>query len=294
MIRAGVTCTSDVAQWYKPYLHVCHFQHIITEDTPSMGCAHSMDPPTEATFTVPHHMKDLLTRDLRLASGHSFLVSQNAWKKDPWQKETPKPAVVDSLHGIQFVWESDDRCAVKKADGTLIVVMVASGQQSNCRVQILGFEPASSDDDTKKDSTTTPVTKQQQRGRRPQYERAKVQKHLQKGITTFQYDLRTATDGTFVTEYFGEVLSRSGRKFVLTTTPTRPGSKAAGGDGRKVVASLEEGKRLPTKQDYREPWQCRTCPGVDAVLVACFVVALDKLKDMYNDDLRRAKMFNTQ
>jgi hypothetical protein len=249
---------------HKRTLFKTLFLHI-SRQTESMGCSHSIPDPTDSTFAIIHHMNALLTRDLKVTSGHTFSVPQNAWKKDAWEKE-PTAATVDSLHGIQFLWASDSKCLVKDRDGAVIAVMVASGQRSNRKVQIFGFDPAP-------DSNNTNSTAMKHDGH-PLYERAKVRIHLHKGSITSQFDLQTPTDGIFVTEYFGNATSFS-CKFVLTA-----------GTEKKVVASLEEGEKLKNKQDYRTPWHCRTCPGVDAVLIACFVVGLDKLRDMFHEELR--------
>lgn len=223
-----------------------------------------MTAPTDDTFAVVHIMKSVLTRDLKVTSGHTCSVPQNAWKKEACKDEA-EAAEVKSLHDIQFLWVSDAKCLVKERDGTLIAVMIASGQRSNRKVQIMAFEPA--------DLANKESTMKHDNGR-PLYEWAKVHVHLHQGSITDQFDLQTTADGIFATDYYGKYMS-SRRNLVLTT-----------GKEKKVVASLEEGEKLKKKQNYRAPWHVRTCPGVDTVMVACFVVAIDKLGDMFHEELR--------
>jgi hypothetical protein len=97
------------------------------------------------------------------------------------------------------------------------------------------------------------------------YERGIVKWHYKNGTVTTNYDLVTPEDGMFTTSFFGKSAS-SRRNMTLNDT-----NKQLVATICQVEDNVEE-KALSAKISVRRDtsvWKCRTCPGVDEVMIAC-------------------------
>ena len=138
-----------------------------------------------------------------------------------------------------------------KEKGTTVAVLLAGHRL----VQVCGFTPADTSDSEKSKS------KKQHEGR-ALYEWAVVQRHSKHGTITPKFEIKTKNDGTFV------IKKQKGIYIVKTLAP------------KEVVALLE-------KQPH-DTWRVRCCPGLDPAMMACMTVCLDKMDDLFEQEVRNS------
>lgn len=163
-----------------------------------------------------------------------------------WKTLSPNPSTTVDSLHLEFVPDGKSKCLVKEK-GTIVAVLLTGKRL----IQVCGFGPA----DVKDQSSCG-----EKHEGRALYEWAVVQRHSKHGTVTDKFEIRTKSDGIFV-------IKRSEGNWIVKDS----GTKA-------IVAFLEK--------QPRETWRVRCCPGIDPAMMACVAVSLDKLKDLFDGEIR--------
>ena len=245
-----------------------------------MGCVHSTPTPTDDVFFIPQSplCSNYLSSSINMKKQYQFVTPKNCWllnnnnNNNDNKNENGKKSTTVSIEGYNIIFEpvDDKRCIVKEEtnnDESKVVAILITGVRL---VTIYTFDPVGGAYDSQ---SKTEEHQQQllQHDGRPIYEWAVAMKHYKNGTVTSQYELKnnhSSNTTALVTGNFGKVFS-SLRHLVLKSQKTMT-----------VCATVEEETNLTS-------WKCRTCPGIDPVMIACFVVSLDKIKEMFEDEVKK-------
>lgn len=163
-----------------------------------------------------------------------------------WSTLSPNPSKTVDILHLEFVPDGKFKCLVKEK-GTIVAVLLTGHRL----VQVCGFAPA----DVKDRSGCG-----KKHEGRSLYEWAVVQRHSKNGTITSKFEIRTKSDGIFV-------IKKSNSNCIVKDSTTK-----------QPVALL--------KKQAGATWRVRCCPGIDPAMMACMTVCLDKLKDLFEGEIR--------
>lgn len=241
-----------------------------------MGCLHSTPTLTDDVFLIPQSplCSNYLSSSFNMKKQYEFVTPKNCWSLKGRTNNDKKSTNV-SIEGCNLIFEPLDknRCIVKEKSnngGSIVIAILKSGVR---QVTIYSFDPVTGvkNNDSQYKTDQHQQQQQLQQDGRPIYEWAVAKRHSKNGTVTSQYELsvkntRSSNTSTLVTGNFGKVFSSLRHLVLKSQTLT-------------VCATVEEETNLTS-------WKCRTCPGIDPVMIACFVVSLDKIKEMFEEELK--------
>jgi hypothetical protein len=242
-----------------------------------MGCVHSTPTPTGDVFLIPQSplCPNYLSSSFNTKKQYEFVTPKNCWSLKGRDNNNDKKSTGVSIEGCNLTYEplDDNRCIVKEkkndSDDITVAVLITGVRQ----VTMYSFVPVvgANESHYKTDHHHQQQQQQQlQHDGRPIYEWAVAKRHYENGTVTSQYELKnthSSDTSALVTGNCGKVFS-SLRHLVLKSQRTMT-----------VCATVQEETNLTS-------WECRTCPGIDPVMVACFVVSLDKIKEMFEEGVK--------
>ena len=251
-----------------------------------MGCNHSTSAPTEQDLLFQHHDEApaaLLCAAFIPVNNNNkqgfFELPHNSWKSRRVHKKKSghqtTSVVVEGggglLQGVRVVSHAETGRAVvfhnSKPLAVLIVPEEIPPHADAIRAGIYGLEPS-----TPKSSSTITPSSYTHNGQ-ALFEWAVVSKRKNSNL-----HVMTTTDGnekkkktSYTTEYFGGRFTRN--KLVV--------KKQGQQQQQQVCASLQL-KNSPSlivqqQQQQQKTWHCCVNPGIDPVLMVCFVACLDRL-----------------
>lgn len=185
---------------------------------------------------------------------YSFVLPQDSWRSSRVKKSgKTTTSVLDGLHGVRVVSVAESGRATVYYNSKPLAVLLTPEEipphADAIRAGIYGFEKP-----LMNDAKPSSFTHEGQ----ALFEWAIVSKRKDSNL----HDMTTtgSPEVTYTTEYFGPKWSRN--KLVV---------KKQG----QVCASLQLQKSSSSRQ--QQQWHCRVSPGIDPVLMVCFVACLDRL-----------------